>query len=128
MGRFWPWVHYIAAKIGRGELFECVFAFAYLRNVVFGPMLAARTGRRPQGVRRLELYAGDALPLLERTLADRTRESCLDALHASIDLYRRLREEAQAPGLVRRLEAEAAVLDYVAEVEKTAPSGLAVKH
>jgi predicted nucleotidyltransferase len=118
--RFWPWVHYLAAKIGRGELFECVFGFAYLRDVVFGPMLAVRANRRPQGVRRLELYAGDALPLLERTLADRTRAGCLDALHASIDLYRRLRDEAQAPGLVRRAEAEAAVLDYVAEVEQAA--------
>jgi predicted nucleotidyltransferase len=65
--RFWTWVHYIAAKIGRGELFECVSGLGYLRDVVFGPMLAARAGRRPQGARRLELYAGDALPLLERT-------------------------------------------------------------
>ena len=56
--RFWPWVHYITTKIGRGELFECVFGFAYLRDVVFGPMLAAQAGRRPQGARRLELYAG----------------------------------------------------------------------
>lgn len=117
--RFWPWVHYLAAKIGRGELFECVFGFAYLRDVVFGPMLAVRAGRRPQGTRRLELYAGDQLPLLERTLADRTRSSCLDALHASIDLYRQLREEAQSPELVRRAEAETAVLDYVAEIEQT---------
>jgi predicted nucleotidyltransferase len=119
--RFWPWVHYIAAKIGRGELFECVFGFAYLRDVVFGPMLAARAGRRPQGARRLELYAGDALPLLERTLANRTRAGCISALHASIDLYRRLREEAQAPDLVHRTDAEAAVLDYVAEIEQASP-------
>jgi len=117
--RFWAWVHYLAAKIGRGELFECVFGFAYLRDVVFGPMLAIRAGRRPQGARRLELYAGDALPLLDRTLADRTRGSCFEALHASIDLYRRLREEARAPGLVRLAEAERAVLDYLAEVEQT---------
>jgi predicted nucleotidyltransferase len=116
--RFWTWVHYIAAKIGRGELFECVSGLGYLRDVVFGPMLAARAGRRPQGARRLELYAGDALPLLERTLADRRRESCLVALHASIDLYRRLREEAQVPGLLRRADAEDAVLDYVAEIEQ----------
>lgn len=119
--RFWPWVHYIAAKIGRGELFECVFGFAYLRDVVFGPMLAAQAGRRPQGARRLELYAGDALPLLERTLANRTRASCFNALHASIDLYRRLRKEAQALGLIHRADAEAAVLDYLAEIERTSP-------
>jgi predicted nucleotidyltransferase len=74
--RFWPWVHYIAAKIGRGELFECVSGFAYLRDVVFGPMLAARADRRPQGARRLELYAGDALPLLERTLGAGLSSGC----------------------------------------------------
>jgi predicted nucleotidyltransferase len=119
--RFWTWVHYIAAKIGRGELFEAVFGFAYLRDLVFGPMLAARTRRRPQGSRRLELYAGDALPLLERTIAERNRDSCIDALHASVELYRRLREEAKAPGLVRRAGAEVAVLDYVAEIERAAP-------
>lgn len=44
----------------------------------------------------------------------------LDALHASIDLYRQLREEAQSPELVPRAEAEAAVLDYVAEIERSA--------
>jgi predicted nucleotidyltransferase len=116
--RFWVWVHYLAAKIGRGELFDCISGFAYLREAVFGPALAVRAGRRPQGVRRLELYAGDALPLLERTLADRTRDSCLAALHASVELYRRLRDEADAPGLVRRNEAEAASLAYLAELEQ----------
>ena len=33
--------------------------------------------------------------------------------------FRRLRDEAQAPGLIRRADAEAAVLDYVAEIERT---------
>lgn len=114
--RFWVWVHYLAAKIGRGELFECIDGLAYLRSAVFGPLIAVRQWRRPQGVRRLELYAGDALPELERTVADHTRESCLAGVHASIDLYRRLRDEAAVPGLVRREEAEAASVDYLAGI------------
>lgn len=115
--RFWVWVHYLAAKIGRGELFDCLDGLAWLRGLVFGPLLAVRHGRRPMGVRRLELYADDALPELERTVAGHTRESCLAAVHASIALYRRLREEAAVPGLVRREEAEAASVEYLAEIE-----------
>lgn len=118
--RFWSWVHNIATKIGRGELFECISGFAYLRDVVLGPMVAVRAGRRPQGSRRLEQYAGDALPLLDRTVAARDRRSCFDALHASIELYRRLRDEAHAPELVRRTQAETTVLAYVSQIEHTA--------
>jgi predicted nucleotidyltransferase len=121
--RFWSWVHYLAAKIGRGELFDCIDGLAYLRAVVFGPMLAVRQGRRPQGVRRLELYAGDALPELEQTAAEYNRESCIAGLHAAIGLYRRLREERASPGLVPRVEAEAASVDYLAAIEQRVPGG-----
>jgi hypothetical protein len=110
-------VHYLAAKIGRGELFDCLDGLAQVRGFVFGPLLAVRHGRRPMGVRRLELYADDAVPELEQTVAVHTRESCLAAVHASIALYRRLRDEAAVPGLVRREEAEAASLDYLTGIE-----------
>jgi predicted nucleotidyltransferase len=111
--RFWIWVHYAASRIGRGELFECLEACAYFRNVVFGPLLAVAHGQRPQGVRRLEWYAGDALPELEGTIGDHTREGCLRALQNSIRLYRRLRDEMEEGSLARRTEAEAASLDYL---------------
>ena len=80
-------------------------------------MLAVLHGRRPQGVRRLELYAGGALPELEQTVAGHSRESCIAGLHAAIGLYRHLREEGASPGLAPRAEAEAASVDYLAEVE-----------
>src|SRR5262245_55590435 len=32
--RFWVWVHYVAAKIGRGELFEAHASLALIRNLV----------------------------------------------------------------------------------------------
>jgi predicted nucleotidyltransferase len=118
--RFWSWVHYLAAKGGRGAVFDCVDGLAYLRSIVFGPMLAVRYGRRPQGVDRVEQYAGPALEELGRTLGGTTREACLDAVHAAVALYRRLRDEQQAPGLVRRSEAEEASLDYLSEVQRAA--------
>jgi predicted nucleotidyltransferase len=116
--RFWVWVHYTAAKIGRGELFECLEACGLFRTTIFGPLLAAAHGQRPQGVRRLERYAGDAIPELEETVGDHTRQGCLRALLASIRLYRRLRDEADDGSLARRAEAEAASLDYLCQLEE----------
>ena len=117
--RFWVWVHYVAGKIGRGELFECLDAYAYFRSVVFGPLLAVGRGVRPQGVRRLERYAGDAVPELQATVGDHSREGCLRALRASVGLYTRLREQMDDGRLVRREEAEAASREYVDEVAAT---------
>jgi len=114
--RFWVWVHYTAGKLGRGELFECLDALAYFRSAIFGPFLAVQHGARPQGVRRLEQYAGDALQDLEDTVGDHTTEGCLGALRASIGLYRRLRDAIDDGTLVRRTEAEVASLDYVDEI------------
>jgi hypothetical protein len=114
--RFWAWVHYTATKIGRGELFECLEACGYFRTAIFGPLLAVRHGERPQGVRRLERYSGEALRELEETVGDHTREGCLQALGASIGLYTRLRDEMDDGSLVRRVEAQAASLDYLHEI------------
>lgn len=119
--RFWVWVHYLAGKLGRGELFECLDGLAYLRSTVFGPLLAVQHSHRPQGVRRLERYAGDVLQQLEHTVGDHTREGCLRALVASIELYRRLRNVMDG-GLVRRGAAEAASLGYLDEITSGHPT------
>src|SRR5690349_12034964 len=52
--RFWIWVHYGAMKIGRGEIFEALDMFAFLRRQVFGPLLAEQAGLRQYEVRRIE--------------------------------------------------------------------------
>lgn len=114
--RFWVWVHYAAGRLGRGELFECLDALAYFRSAIFGPLLAVQHGARPQGVRRLEQYAGDALHELEDTVGDHTREGCLRALRTSIALYRRLRDAMDDETLVRRSEAEGASLEYLDQI------------
>jgi hypothetical protein len=121
--RFWIWVHYAAGRIGRGELFECLDACGYFRSAVFGPLLAVAAGQRPQGVRRLERYAGDALPELEATVGNHSREGCLRALHASIGLYLRLREKLDDGSLVRGVGAQAASLDYLKEIARPDRNG-----
>jgi hypothetical protein len=113
--RFWVWVHYGAAKVGRGELLECLEVLAFLRGVVLGPLIAQQRGHRAAGVRRLEQVAPDLVPALAATIGDDSARGCLAALRAAIDLYRRLRGDAA--GLVRRASAEAASLDYLAEIQ-----------
>jgi hypothetical protein len=42
--RFWIWVHYAAAKIGRGELCEVIDFLAFLRGTVLEPLGLGRVG------------------------------------------------------------------------------------
>lgn len=112
--RFWIWIHYGATKLGRGELFECLDALAFLRSVVFGPLIARARGHRAGGVRRLEQLAPDLVDALAATIGDHSPGGCAAALRAAVDLYRELRDD---DGLVRRDAAEAASLDYLTEIE-----------
>ena len=113
--RFWVWVHYGAAKLGRGELFECLDMLAAMRGMVFGPLIAQARGHRAAGVRRLEQMAPELVPALEATIGDHTPSGCAAALRAAARLYRQLRGDD--PGLVRRTSAEAASLDYLTQIE-----------
>jgi hypothetical protein len=114
--RFWVWVHYAAAKIGRGELFECLDALGMIRGLVLGPLLAVRAGARPQGARRLERLAPEELPALAAAVGDHSVDGCADALRAAIALYRELR----APGVERREAAEEASVAYLEDVASRA--------
>jgi hypothetical protein len=112
--RFWIWVHYAATKIGRGELFECLDALAFLRSAVFGPLIAVANGHRPQGARRLERIAPGVVPALAATVGDHTAAGCLTAVRAAVDLYREMRD--RTPGLTRRSAAENASVGYLADI------------
>jgi predicted nucleotidyltransferase len=117
--RFWVWVHYTATKLGRGELFEVIDSLAFMRSAVFGPLLAAQHGQRPQGVRRIEQYAPEAVPELVATIGDHTQAGCISALRATIVLYRRLRV-AGSPQIEHHTAAEVAAVAYLDEIsEKT---------
>jgi Nucleotidyltransferase domain len=114
--RFWVWVHYCAAKIGRGELFECLDGLAMIRGLVLGPLLAVRAGARPQGARRLERLAPEEVPALAATVGDHSVAGCADALRAAVALYQSLRD----PAVERREAAEEASVAYLEEVASRA--------
>ena len=115
--RFWTWVHYVAGKIGRGELFEAIDGLSFLRAQVLGPLPLLSRGARPAGVRNIEFLAPAFAKQMESTIAAYSADSCLTALHAAVDLYRNLRSQ-EADGTVRRNQkAEEAAMDYLSEVE-----------
>lgn len=118
--RIWTWVHYIAGKIGRGELFEAIDTLGFVRARVLGPLLLVRAGHPPVGVRRVEDRSPDDVAALRATVASHDRASCAAALHATVALYRSLRDEWTRPAIERRDEAERVAMEYAHAI---APAG-----
>jgi hypothetical protein len=109
--RYWTWVHYVATKIGRGELLEAVDALAMLRQLALGPLVALRDGRPAAGVRRLEQLAPADAQALAATIGDHTPQGALAALRAAVEAYRRLREHVTVERRAAAEEAAVAFLD-----------------
>jgi predicted nucleotidyltransferase len=107
--RFWGWVHYTAAKIGRGELFDTHGSLDYLRRVVVGPLALSAAGHQPSGVRHLEARVPEVAEQLKATLVGFDKRECMEALRTLITAYQQLRPTA----VERRSAAEAAALAYV---------------
>ena len=114
--RFWVWVHYGAAKLARGELFETLDMLAFLRARVLGPLALEAAGARPTGVRRMESAAPEAAIRLREVVATYDPTDCARALREAISIYRDLRAQRSEPGLMQRGAAEAAATEYLAEV------------
>lgn len=114
--RFWVWVHYGAAKTGRGELFEAGDFLAFLRAQVLGPLCLKLRGARPSGVRRLEQRAPSLAEEMRTTVAAHDARSCALALRSAAEMYRRLRQALVAEPLSLRTEAEQAAMAYLGEV------------
>ncbi len=111
--RFWVWVHYIAVKINRGELFEAIDGLTFVRAKVLGSLALLQAGARPSGLRRVEQRVPERVAALRSTLSLHDRKSCRDALAATVALYAELREQLAPPALVRRSEAEHAVRSFL---------------
>ena len=111
--RFWIWAHYGAMKIGRGEIFEALDMFAFLRRQVFGPLLAERAGHRQYEVRRIERLVPAAVPLLMELAPPPDRAACAAALVRAMDAYLDL-TRAPVPAN-RNPAAEIAVRRYLAD-------------
>jgi hypothetical protein len=113
--RFWAWIHYVATKAARGELFEVLDALAFFRKRVFGPLLLATTSFQPSGVRRVEQARGDAVSQLAQVTAGYSLPDALAATQAAVTLYRALRPPASAT-FVHRTAAETAAVAYLRQV------------
>lgn len=111
--RFWIWAHYAAMKIGRGEIFEALDMFAFLRARVFGPLLSEHAGLRQYQVRRIEQLIPDSVPLLIALTPPPDRQRCAVALTRAMDAYLDLTRTP--PPANRNPAAEAAVRRYLAE-------------
>lgn len=117
--RFWTWIHYALLKIGRGEYFEAVDFFGFLRMVVLGPLLHIKNGNLPRGVRKVESQLpGSDLVALKLTMAEHNKLSLLSAIENAVMLYRNLREELFGKNIVLHKAAEEKVLLFLEEIEK----------
>lgn len=116
--RFWVWVHYIATKIGRGELFDVIDGMNFLRARVLSPMIQAKAGKRPQGVRRIEEYGVSYLESLKLTNPTHDKQSCLSAINTAINLYRDLRRELNQGKELSPSRVEMEAVKYLKEIEQ----------
>lgn len=117
--RFWVWIHYTAAHLGRGELFETIDALTSIRGMVIGPLLAIKHSLRQRGVRQIEQYAVDDLLDVIATHPAYDARSCGESALALARAYQRLRDELAPPDLLRRTDAEREALRYLqAEIDR----------
>lgn len=115
--RFWAWIHYVATKAARCELFEVLDVVAYLRKRVLGPLLLAPSSYQPSGVRRIEEARPDAVSALAQATARYSLPEAVRAVRASIALYRALRP-LEAPNFRWRRDAEAAAVSYFDDIAR----------
>ncbi len=115
--RFWIWIHYTLLKIGRGEYMEAFDFFGFLRMVVCGPLLHIKNGNLPRGVRKVETQLpSEDFDKLSGTLPAYSRESLLESLQHSVNLYCQLREELFPSSVTKQLETEQKVMEYFQEI------------
>ena len=117
--RFWIWVHYALLKIGRGEYMEAHDFFSFLRMVVLGPLLHIKNGNLPRGVRKVEkqLSTGD-LNDLKQTFPVYERQSLIDSLRSSVNLYRKLRDLLFEDHILLQHDTEQRTMRYLDEIEQ----------
>ncbi|MCF2447273.1 aminoglycoside 6-adenylyltransferase [Dyadobacter sp. CY345] len=115
--RFWVWIHYGAAKIGRGELFEVLTFISFLQQTVLGPLALLNNAHLPKGVRKLEMIlpASDLEAML-KTNASYDQETCLHSLKNAVAFYRILRNSLMTNKIQYRTKAELRVMTYLEDI------------
>jgi len=107
---FWIWIHYVAAKIRRDELFEAKAIVNFLMEKVLGPLATMEGGHRATGVRRIELRAPNRVLALSRLFVPFDRQAIKESAQAAVDLYISLRVDVEV-----RKNAEVAAVQYLAD-------------
>lgn len=116
--RFWIWVHYALLKIGRGEYFEALDFFGFLRMVVLGPLLHIKNGKLPRGVRKVESELdNEDFILLKKTIPAYDRESLLYSLKNIILIYQLLRSDLFTDTIKLQTATEEHVLEYLSKID-----------
>jgi hypothetical protein len=112
--RFWVWIHYITGKIRRGEFFEALDGLSIIRKIVLSPLLQILNKQTPNGLRKLEMKLPHAaVDKLKRTTGALDRTSLITSLHATITLYRELRNEIFPASIEMRKDAEKKSIEYL---------------
>ncbi len=115
--RLAAWSHYLAIRLGRGELFEVANSLDFLRVRVLAPLIALEAGATPRGLRRLEDLDSPRLAALARTLAPYDRAALAEAARAAMALAMSLLDGH--PEIRRQAVAEATATAFLAEVTAT---------
>ena len=115
--RIWTWVHYISAKIGRGEYFEALNGLEFIRMQVLSPLMQLKNKLKARGRRKAETRLGAAdLENLKITVAQYTRASLLRALDNTISIYRSLRRKVFNDSIQLQEKAEKRSTDYFKQI------------
>lgn len=115
--RFWTWIHYMATKIGRGELLEAINHLSFIRSAVLGPLSLLEAGEQPNGLRKIEFLAPARADQLKQTIPDYSANSCFLCTEKSIDMYKSLRTSIKYNQLTLNLKAEKVSMQYLQEIK-----------
>ncbi|MBL7730969.1 MAG: nucleotidyltransferase domain-containing protein [Chitinophagaceae bacterium] len=116
--RFWTWIHYLATKVARGELFECIDGLCFLRARVLTPLMQVKAKKLPRGVRKAEMQLN--LPDLENlkiTLPQYDKESVVKAIDNTISIYRSLRRKLYPDNIELQTLAEKRSIEFFKKIK-----------
>lgn len=117
--RIWTWVHYVAAKIGRGEFFEALNGIEFIRMNVLSPLMQLKNKMKVRGLRKVEtrLTAAD-LENLKITVAQYSKSSLIKALDNVVSVYRSLRRKVFSDAVQLQVIAEKRTMEYFKALRK----------
>ncbi|MFZ1289180.1 MAG: hypothetical protein WAR79_03780 [Melioribacteraceae bacterium] len=116
--RFWIWIHYVSAKIGRGEFLETLDAINFLRTNVIAQLLQIKNNKLPKGLRKAEMFfSRNDLERLKKTIAKYNRNSFIKSLDEIISLYLDLRKELYPKKIILQTKTEKRSLKYFEEIK-----------